>query len=476
MEPHETDRRTPSGLRSRVDELRRRIVSLSSAEGGDIIPLDRRVLDLSERIDEHTEQSASELAATLGDPTLPRILPTESTSGASSDAARRVRGVQGQLAPLRQGFAALATSSALAQETSLRSKLHRGRQLVELADRMIAESAGSPNQQWALAPAWEAMIAEASRCYAEIAGKHGRHQRHIAQVHALREFHAQLLAGNKPRWPAITDLAGRVLEDFDDETYPELVAPTHFEPSVVVATHAINVARIAAFLASTDASTRAQRLNLVIAALFMDVGMLVECGGIFGLARSLQAQERAAVERHPIESSLIAQRVAGFDPALADLIAAHHERLNGTGYPYGKRTGEIPAAARLLAVADVYTALRSPRAHRPARSGQEALIETQSQAHSGRLDPDFARGLVNLSMFPVGTVVELSSGEIAEVIAPQTALADPHLAAQPFLRICVDRRGMPSSVPIYRNLALRPESRIVRTLSSEEVALLRRAI
>jgi HD-GYP domain-containing protein (c-di-GMP phosphodiesterase class II) len=65
-------------------------------------------------------------------------------------------------------------------------------------------------------------------------------------------------------------------------------------------------------------------------------------------------------------------RVPGFH-ALAPLAAAHHERLDGRGYPHGLRAGELTRSMRVLAVADVYDALTSERPYRPAMDSATAL-------------------------------------------------------------------------------------------------------
>ena len=201
--------------------------------------------------------------------------------------------------------------------------------------------------------------------------------------------------------------------------------------------------------------------------------MLKTAPEVLTSSNPLTLEERAAVEHHPIESGLIAERVQGLDATLAQAIAAHHERLDGSGYPSGLRGDEIPVPARLLAAADVYVAMRSPRSHRAAFPPAEALTRTLSEAETGKLDLARARGLLNLSLYPVGSIVELSTSEIAEVVAPQNALSDPTLAAQPFVKLLVDRHGQPVPIPLFRNLALRPEDRVIRSLSRDELALLR---
>ena len=68
---------------------------------------------------------------------------------------------------------------------------------------------------------------------------------------------------------------------------------------------------------------------------------------------------------HPYLSERVLGRCTGLAPVAA-LAGAHHERLDGSGYHRGSAAAQLPRAARLLAAADVWTALGKERAHRPA--------------------------------------------------------------------------------------------------------------
>ena len=79
-------------------------------------------------------------------------------------------------------------------------------------------------------------------------------------------------------------------------------------------------------------------------------------------------------------------------------VRAHHERLDGSGYPHQLRGRQIPFGAQILAVADTYAALTSPRPHRPALEPKDALAATRAEATAGRLSPklvDLLHEIVN---------------------------------------------------------------------------------
>ena len=108
------------------------------------------------------------------------------------------------------------------------------------------------------------------------------------------------------------------------------------------------------------------------AALLHDVGKLAISNRILDKPARLTDDEFALVRRHPLYTSSILARTPGFS-ALAPLAGAHHERLDGSGYPHGLDGGALTVPMRILAVADVYEALTSARPYRPALSSAQAL-------------------------------------------------------------------------------------------------------
>jgi HD-GYP domain-containing protein (c-di-GMP phosphodiesterase class II) len=108
------------------------------------------------------------------------------------------------------------------------------------------------------------------------------------------------------------------------------------------------------------------------AALLHDVGKLAISNRILDKPARLTEAEFALVRRHPLHTATILERTPGFAP-LASLAGAHHERLDGSGYPHGLDGGALTVPMRVLAVADVYEALTSERPYRPAMSSAVAL-------------------------------------------------------------------------------------------------------
>jgi HD-GYP domain-containing protein (c-di-GMP phosphodiesterase class II) len=114
------------------------------------------------------------------------------------------------------------------------------------------------------------------------------------------------------------------------------------------------------------------------AALLHDIGKLGISNRILDKPARLTEAEFARVRQHPLFTQWILERTPGFAP-LAALAGAHHERLDGRGYPHGLTARELTLPMRILAVADVYEALTAERPYRPAMTHAEALEEMRPE-------------------------------------------------------------------------------------------------
>lgn len=100
----------------------------------------------------------------------------------------------------------------------------------------------------------------------------------------------------------------------------------------------------------------------------------------------LEAEERVAMRAHPLRGEAILGRVSVLRDLVAD-VRHHHERWDGTGYPDGLMASEIPAGARIIAVADAYDAMTTHRPYRRALPHAQAIERLQRGAGS-QFDPD----------------------------------------------------------------------------------------
>lgn len=146
---------------------------------------------------------------------------------------------------------------------------------------------------------------------------------------------------------------------------------------------------VAALVERTEGHTE----DAVVAALLHDLGNLAVPTGILDKPAALTAWERERMRGHCTHTSLVL-RAAPSLTAIADLACAAHEYGGGEGYPRAAGPAALPLPARIVMAADVYHALREPRAQRPAYSATEAERIVGAMAKSGRLCPTATRAVL----------------------------------------------------------------------------------
>jgi putative nucleotidyltransferase with HDIG domain len=128
--------------------------------------------------------------------------------------------------------------------------------------------------------------------------------------------------------------------------------------------------------------------TLRLGALLHDIGKIGVPDEVLGKPSALTPTEFALIRTHPVIGARILRSIPFLAPHLP-IVELHHERPDGTGYPYGLVGDSIPLAARIVHVADAYDAITSARAYRAARAPQMAIVELQTHAGS-----DFDRAAV----------------------------------------------------------------------------------
>jgi len=162
-----------------------------------------------------------------------------------------------------------------------------------------------------------------------------------------------------------------------------------------------------------------------LAAMLADLGMALIPKDVRTASRPLTETEVNRVFRHPTWSVVLMEDIEGIPESVRRAVYQHHERENGSGYPLRLRGGKICDYARVIAVADAYAATTMPRPFRRAITPYEVLEQLIKVGSERMYDRKVIRALVeSTGLFPVGSHVRLSSGEIAQVIGAHTSFPD----------------------------------------------------
>jgi HD-GYP domain-containing protein (c-di-GMP phosphodiesterase class II) len=157
--------------------------------------------------------------------------------------------------------------------------------------------------------------------------------------------------------------------------------------------------------------------SLAIGGMLMDVGKLRVNPELLKATRPLSDRELAEVREH-VENGVELLRDSGMiNQDVLDMVAHHHERYDGSGYPQGLRGQDIPPVACIAAIVDTYDALTSHRSYAPAVSPSEA-IRIIYRARDVEFQAELVEAFIQaVGIYPAGTLVELTSGEVGVVVA-----------------------------------------------------------
>ena len=163
--------------------------------------------------------------------------------------------------------------------------------------------------------------------------------------------------------------------------------------------HSTQVARLSDAAAGLLGCGDDVRATLRVAALLHDLGRVSVPSSVWDRPGPLGAADRERVRLHPHWTDRI---LAGCPPlaGLAAVAAAHHERLDGSGYHRGARASDLDVPARVLAAADVLSALTEDRPHRTALALHDAARVLQAEVAAGKLDGEAASALIEAAGMP----------------------------------------------------------------------------
>lgn len=187
---------------------------------------------------------------------------------------------------------------------------------------------------------------------------------------------------------------GQVRLDIDDILgVADIFATIVDRTSRYTAIHSRSVCEVAAYLATVKGYSAAEIKMMRIAGLLHDLGKLTIPSAILEKPGRLTAAEITFVKQHTYYTHRILAEIDGFE-IIADWAAFHHETLDGTGYPFRVAAANLRLGSRIVAVADVYAALREARPYRPGLVPAEIEKIMRDMVAARRIDGDIVATLL----------------------------------------------------------------------------------
>lgn len=180
--------------------------------------------------------------------------------------------------------------------------------------------------------------------------------------------------------------------------------------------HSVQVSLYSALIGSWLGMEPDELKDLAIAGLLHDIGKCNIPDEILNKPSKLTDEEFKVMRSHPTLGYVLLANTKQFNEAVLSGVLQHHERSDGSGYPNSLKGPHIHPYARIVAIADIYSAMTSDRVYR----GRECpfMVAGQIQEKSfGSLDPFYSKVFVsNIVQYFVGNQVKLNNGDMGEII------------------------------------------------------------
>lgn len=220
--------------------------------------------------------------------------------------------------------------------------------------------------------------------------------------------------------------------------------------------HSVNVC-ILSLITGIALGIKGENLkDLGVGALLHDIGKIMIDEKILQKPTNLTINEFDEVKKHTVYGYEILKNSNDVNSTAHIIALSHHERKDGSGYPYNLKNNDIPLPARIVAIADVYDALTTNRIYRKKMLPHE-VVDYMCSLSNKHFDKTCLDAFIShIANYPVGTAVMLNSGEKGLV-----AKYNKNFPNRPVVRVVIDENGKMLVKPKEIDLFRKPEYRIV---------------
>lgn len=275
---------------------------------------------------------------------------------------------------------------------------------------------------------------------------------------SARRLFDRLLRDDYVNDPEVASIARHLIASLVHDRYLHSALTQVIPREDATPNHSVMVAATAVSIATALGYSVEQVYEVAWSALLHDVGMMKVPAHILQKRGALSLEERLYIERHPVYGFDFLSKIRNL-PRIAPLVSYQsHERLDGSGYPKQRKGPSLHFYSRIVAIADTYVAMISPRAWRKALLPYEAMEQLLRETSRGKFDRTALRAFLDAtSLFPLGSWVQLSDQRIAQVVAAQEGHHTRPTVAIPYAE------RISSHAPII-DLRMHPNIKIIKAL------------
>lgn len=209
--------------------------------------------------------------------------------------------------------------------------------------------------------------------------------------------------------------------------------------------HPMDVAVLCELIGQRKEMPREARLPMLAAALTANISILELQERMHTQVEPLTEEQRNALRVHPVLSIELLLELGVKNEDWFAAVLHHHEKLDGSGYPGAKRGDDIPLSARIIGLADTYSAMVTTRRYRQAALAKDALREVFMQ-RGAEIDAELAGLFIKeMGIYPPGAFVKIANGDTAIV------LKRGKNGTSPIVKCIIGPRGAPLPFPLVRD-------------------------
>ena len=229
--------------------------------------------------------------------------------------------------------------------------------------------------------------------------------------------------------------------------------------------HSVNASILAADLGLALSHGKKELADLCACTLIHDLGMLNISQEIIDKPSKLTEAEFDEIKRHPAYGLDLLRTVHSAPDIAFEVVSQHHENVDGSGYPEGKKGDQISEFSKIVAVVEVFEALMHPRPYRTERILPFDAVKMLIMENETKFDPKVLKALLNyITLYPINSVVLLNNHEIGRVVG-----INPFNPMRPIVEIFLDEAGNRPEKPKIIDLVKLPVLFIKKAIDEQSL-------
>jgi HD-GYP domain-containing protein (c-di-GMP phosphodiesterase class II) len=283
------------------------------------------------------------------------------------------------------------------------------------------------------------------------------------------QFMDDVKKGQTREWNDILRIAEDIVDGFI--VNPNILLSLVNDPALRVRNsnyiypHSVNASILATDLGLALGHVKKELADLCACTLIHDLGMLKISQKIIDKPSKLTEAEFNEVKRHPAYGRDLLRTVHSAPEIAFEVVSQHHENMDGSGYPEGKKGDQISEYSKVVAVLEVFEALIHTRPYRTERILPFDAVKMLIMENETKFDPKVLKAFLNyITLYPIDSVVLLNNHEIGRVVG-----VNHFNPTRPIVEIFLDEAGNRPAKPKTIDLAKSPALFIKKAIDEQSL-------